>query len=176
MPLDVPLDADAAPAAPPRLLPIPTVVALVGALTLAGLAERNGWVSGRVARIVGVPAAHGALLTAALGAADRRWRRHAGLLIVLLAAAAAGTALSAWGAILYLAVPLALTAIARREPALAGVGLCAPPEGRTVLLGAGLGLALGGHLLISASRTFGPQASASAIMARWRMPPDISWG
>ena len=159
MPLDVPLDPAAAPAARPRLVVLPAA-ALAGVLALAWLAERSGWVGGRVARSVGVPAAHGALLTAALGAADRRWRWHAGLLLALLAAAAAATAWSAWGACLYLTVPLALTAIARREPALAGVGLCAPPDGLTVLLGAGVGLALGGHLLLSASRTFGYEIRA----------------
>ena len=163
LPLDVAFD----PAAPPRQRPHPVpalpVAALAGALAVAVAAARLGWVDQRLVRVVGVAAAHGALLTIALASADAGWRRHGATLTALLVTAALAARWRAWGAILYLAVPAALGGIARRHPSLAAVGLGPPGAWRTAMVGAAAGVLLGGHLLLSASRTFGYEMSFSPL-------------
>ncbi len=154
-PLAIPFD----PSAPPRQFrmscPVWPLALLSGALALAAFGAWLGWLDPRVVRIVAVPSAHGTLLTVALASADPRWRRHAAVLTSLLAGAAVAARVSPWGALAYLAVPLALSGIGAREPRLAIIGLGLPRRWRTVLVGVAAGVFLGGHLLLSASRTFG---------------------
>lgn len=154
MPLDILLD----PPTPPRLrlvIPGRALATLAGALGVTVAAAWLGWLGWPAVHIVGVPAAHGALLTTALAAVGLREIRGAVVLIALLAAAALGTWWSAWGAIIYLAVPLAVIGLAVRRPELAGLGLRRPMPWTTAPLGLGAGLVLGAHLLFSAPRVFG---------------------
>lgn len=101
---------------------------------------------------------HGALLSAAFAAAwgkTRGWQRPAWLLAGLLFLAMLSAQLLAWGAVAYLLVPLALGVFGMRRPELRRIGWRWPEDRPTWLLGAGVGLFLGGHLLLSASRTLG---------------------
>lgn len=154
MPLDIPVDAvrRRAPAGP---VPVGTLVGLAAALAAAVASRRLGWLSPAAAAVLAIPAAHGALLAVALARADRHWRRDAALLIALLAIAAGAAALSAWGALAYLAVPATLVGLATRRRELGAVGLCAPVPGWTLVVGAAAGAFLGAHLLISGGLTFG---------------------
>ncbi|HXJ82427.1 MAG TPA: hypothetical protein VMS64_27550 [Candidatus Methylomirabilis sp.] len=70
---------------------------------------------------------------------------------------------SLWGALLYLLPPLMLLSEGVRREALRHVGLCATARLRSVVLGLGAGMFLGGHLLISASLTFGYLVSVSNV-------------
>jgi len=163
LPLDVAFD----PAAPPRQRPLPVpalpVAALAGALAVAVAAVRLGWDDQRLVHVAGVAAAHGALLTIALASADAGWRRHGATLTALLVTAALAARWRAWGAVLYLAVPVVLGGIGARHPSLAAVGLGPPAAWRPAILGAAAGVLLGGHLLLSASRTFGYEMSFSPL-------------
>jgi hypothetical protein len=134
--------------APTRLL-----VALACLVAAAlGLASRT-LLPTAVTRIVGVAAGHGALLATALAWAG--CRPGSGIVaIVLLAAAAAATALSPAGALAYLAVPLWVAHLAWRGR-LAALGLGCPVPRRALLAAVALGAFLGGHLLVSASLTLG---------------------
>jgi len=139
------------------------VAALGGALAVVAAASHLGVVDQHLVRIAGVPAAHGALLTMALAGADPRWKRHAGVLIALLAVAAAAAQWSPWGALVYVAVPLVLARIAARQARLAVVGLCLPASWPLTILGAAAGTLLGAHLLLSASRTLGYEVRVESL-------------
>ena len=160
MPLDVPVDLRV----PPLLLrlPVRTLLLLGGALALAIGANRLGVIDDGVVRVVGVAAGHGGLLAVALASADARWHRPAAFVIALLVLAAGFARTGAPGALAYLVVPAALVWLASRQSSFADLGIVAPPSGRGLLLGLAAGLFLGGHLLLSASRTFGYQVGLAA--------------
>lgn len=154
MPLDVLLDPPA-PSRPRLAIPGPALAGLAGALGAAVAAAWLGGLPWTAVHIVAVPATHGALLTIALAGADPRWPAHAAGLVALLGTAALATAWSAWGALVYLAVPVALIAAAVREPGLGALGLRRPDSWAAALAGLAAGLLLGAHLLFSAPRAFG---------------------
>jgi hypothetical protein len=153
--LDSPADLAAALPRFRPVLPWRWLVSLAALLGLALLARELDWIGGGPVRAVGVAAAHGALFASALASADPRWRFHAAVLMGGLAAAAAATEWSPWGALAYLAIPVALGAVAAREPGLARIGLCGAGSWRLLVVGALAGGLLGAHLLVSASRTLG---------------------
>jgi hypothetical protein len=125
---------------------------LAGAWLLAA-----GLLPAPAARLVGLAAAHGALLGTALAwtavePAGERWTPvRAGL---LLAAAALCARSTPWGAVAYLVVPLW---VASRRPAGLRGALGAGAAG------AAFGLVLGLHLLVNASLTFGYRVRPSAL-------------
>lgn len=101
---------------------------------------------------------HGSLLGAALASAwggTHGWQGPAWLLLGLTFLASLSAQLLSWGALVYLTLPLALWQLSRRHPELCRIGLSRPVDNRAWLLGAGVGLFLGSHLLFSASRTLG---------------------
>lgn len=101
---------------------------------------------------------HGGLLAAALASAWGRtggWQGPAWLLAALLFLATLSAQLAPWGAVAYLLPPLTLWALGVRLPQLRRIGWGWPRSRSTWFLGAGMGLFLGGHLLLSASRTLG---------------------
>ncbi len=142
---------------PERSLFADTPASLLGALAAAALVTlvlvRVGALPGTALRVVGVAAGHGALLATALGWAGARVTA-ALVAILLLALAATAAALHPAGALAYAGVPLWLLCCARRG-ALTHLGLASPVPWRAVCGGAAVGAFLGGHLLVSASRTFG---------------------
>jgi hypothetical protein len=71
-----------------------------------------------------------------------------------LALASTASRLSPWGAALYLSTPLLLFREGHRLPAFRGIGV-ARSSLKSALWGIAAGASLGGHLLISASLTFG---------------------
>lgn len=140
-----------------RSLCADTPAPLLGALAAAALGTRAlvalGALPDTAWKVVGVAAGHGALLAIALAWAGAGAR--AGLTAVsILAAAATVAALHPAGAAAYASVPLWLAWRARRG-ALVALGLGSPVPWGAVLGGLAAGAFLGGHLLVSASRTFG---------------------
>ncbi|MGH7276974.1 MAG: CPBP family glutamic-type intramembrane protease [Candidatus Rokuibacteriota bacterium] len=104
-------------------------------------------------RIAGVAAGHGALLATALAWAGDGPR--SGLLaIVLLAGSATAAILHPMGALAYLSLP-AWIGWRARGGGLAALGLTGPLPWAAIWIGALAGAFLGGHLLVSASRTLG---------------------
>jgi hypothetical protein len=162
--LDTPVDAALRR---PLLTPPPlaVVVAGGGALVLALGAHRLGLIGLGPVRVVGIAACHGALLAWALATVDPRWRRPAAALGGELALAAALAQWSPWGAGAYAAVPLTLLGLATRRPELARLGLVVRVPPPALALGLAAGLFLGGHLLLSANRTFGYQAHVTPLGA-----------
>jgi hypothetical protein len=137
------------PRVQPGLLHGTPVAALVGlaavwATAIATLPEP-------AARVVGLAAAHGALLGTALawtGVRRDRWAPlEAGL---VLGGAAACASLHSWGPLAYVAVPAWL---AWRRAAWLGASAWRPAS--AVAGGALFGLLLGAHLLVNTSLTFG---------------------
>jgi hypothetical protein len=108
--------------------------------------------------VAAVTAAHGALLSASLGraAALGAWPAAGAvtLTIALLALGAGGAALGPGGAVAHVLLPAWLLGLAARGR-LTALGLRRPLAGAWLLAGAGLGAALGGHLLLSAALTLG---------------------
>lgn len=121
------------------------------------LAVTYGLLPSEIARPLVVAGFHGGLMAAAFAAAWGEgvgWRRPAGLLAGLLFLASLFAQLTPWGALAYLALPLALWILAGRDRRLQRVGLAWPGQ-HAWWLGIGVGLFLGAHLIFSASRTFG---------------------
>jgi hypothetical protein len=109
------------------------------------------------ARLVGLAAAHGALLGTALAwtAAKPGGEAWAPLYAAVLLFGAGLSALAwRWGALVYLLVPLWI--LIRRRAWLLG-------SPHALLAGAGFGLLLGAHLLINASLTFGYRVRPAAL-------------
>jgi hypothetical protein len=134
-----------------------TPTPLVGALAAAALGAlalvELGTLPGAALKVVGVVAGQGALLATALGWAGAGART--GLVaVVLLGVGAVAATLEPVGSIAYVGVPLWLWWRARRG-ALAALGLAGPVPWGAVWTGLAVGAFLGGHLLVSASRTFG---------------------
>jgi hypothetical protein len=126
-------------------------VAVCLALTVAGQLAVSDF------RIVVVAALHGALLTAALGAAAAagRWTATtaAVITVALIALGAAATRVDSRGPLLYLVVLAWLSWLgARGRLGPLGVRAASP---RAVLMGGLAGAALGSHVLISAAFTLG---------------------
>lgn len=141
-------------------LPFPLGALIPFLLVFAGggVAAAVGIVSPDIARPLATAGFHGGLLAAALASAwgrTRGWLGPAWLLAGLLFLASLSVRLSPWGAFAYTLVPLTLWALGRRHPLLRRIGWSWPEDYRIWLLGAGAGLFLGAHLLLSASRTFG---------------------
>lgn len=101
---------------------------------------------------------HGGLVAAALASAWGRaggWQRLAALLAGLLFLASLSAQLSPWGALAYLILPATLGALGVRHAQLRRIGWSWPQNRHAWFLATGVGLFLGAHLLLSASRTFG---------------------
>lgn len=142
------------------LVPFPArVLVPFGAVgAIAGLARQFGWGTVEVANVLGVVGVHGGMLTLSLAAAwsgAPGWGRSAGLLVLCLAIGASGSVLAPWGGLAYLLPPLALAFLVRRQPELRRIGLTGSGGWRALALGGIVGGFLGGHLLLSASRTWG---------------------
>jgi hypothetical protein len=141
------------------LLPGAPAIALgASALGLASLAMLEaGGPAAAPGRALGAVAFHGGLLAASLAAAWEGapgWRLPALLTALAAGLGAAAGGLGAWGAAAALLLPLGLAALALRHPECRRMGLCGPADARALALGAAVGGFLGGHLLLSASRTF----------------------
>jgi hypothetical protein len=118
------------------------------------------------ARVMGLAAAHGALLGTALAwtsTGDQRDRWAPIEAALVLGAAAVGARLHPWGALIYLAVPVWL---ASRRAAWLGPRAWRPAS---VAAGALFGLVLGGHLLVNTSLTFGYRVRTGPLaeLAEW---------
>jgi hypothetical protein len=152
-------------AAPPALLgavPARALAALgVGLLVTAVLVQAR--VAPAAALGVAVLAAvHGALLGVALTWIAGVGTPAALVPALLLAFAAAAAAVAPVGALVYLAVPVWLVLAARvRGPRTARLAGGRPL--RAVLVGAGVGVALGGHLLATAALTLGYHVVAGPV-------------
>ena len=148
-------------------------------LTLAFVGLRAGvaagWLPEAVIRIGGVAVAHGGLLAVALAwtRADREIdgggtlpsARPLALLAPagVLALASAASDLSLLGSIAYLAMPLLVWRLGR---GLITLGPSFPAlSARAILIGGLIGAALGAHLIIAASRTFGHHPRIGDISA-----------
>lgn len=159
------MDVLSQPFNPPRdteraWLPFPlgAVVPFLFIFTGGAVAALAGTISPDIARPLATAGFHGGLLAAALASAWGRtegWLGPAWLLTGLLFLASLSVRLSPWGAFAYTFVPLTLWALGRRQTLLRRIGWSWPEDNRAWLLGAGAGLFLGTHLLLSASRTFG---------------------
>ncbi len=152
--LDAPYDPLAA-AARRRALPRAMLGALaaIGSLFVVAVwleLTRHEWL-----RVVGLAVGHGALLTAAVARTIPEWPRYGGGLVILLLAVGVTARQGPWGAVAYLAMPLALLSVLGRDRRLAALGICLPLTWLPLAAGAGFGALLGGHLLISASLTVG---------------------
>ena len=122
------------------------------------VAALRGGVPQEISRPLAAAGFHGALLAAALASAwgsRGGWQGFAWLLAGLLFLASLSAQLAPWGALAYLLLPLTLWALGRSHPQLRRICWSRPEASRAWLLGAGVGLFLGTHLLLSASRTFG---------------------
>jgi hypothetical protein len=142
------------------------------ALTVAACATlvRREALPHAVLAAAAVTAGHGALIATALAwtARDdgRRWDASGPTALVLgaLALAAAGARLGHGGPLAYAIVPLALAPLAWGGR-LAALGLRRPLPLRATIAGAAVGLALGGHLLVSASLTLGYRLRSEGLAA-----------
>lgn len=106
-------------------------------------------------RVAGIVLGHGTLLGVALGwAAPPQCRARAVVVVAALAAAALTASALPSGAVAFTAVPVTLWWATRGR--CAGVlGLRRPAPHRAVALGAGLGVLLGGHVVMTAAMTTG---------------------
>jgi hypothetical protein len=128
----------------------------VGLLAVA--AGHAGVLSPEVMRVVGVGSFHGGLLAASLAAAWEGapgWGPHAAVLTLSLVVAATSCAAMPWGCLGYVLPPILLACVALRRGECRRMGLAAGTPWAALGLGAAVGGFLGGHLLLSASRTFG---------------------
>jgi len=129
-----------------------------GAGLLAVAAGHAGVLSLEVMRVVGVGSFHGGLLAASLAAAwegSPGWGPHAAGLTLSLLVAATSCAAMPWGCLGYVLPPILLACVALRRRECRRMGLVAGTPWAALGLGAAVGGFLGGHLLLSASRTLG---------------------
>lgn len=113
---------------------------------------------GMTVRILGLPAFHVGLLAASLAAAwegTSGWGRHASGVALVLLVASSACAWTPWGCLAYLLPPLAVAVCAVGHAECRRMGLAPPADWRALGGGVAVGCFLGGHLLLSASRTFG---------------------
>jgi hypothetical protein len=119
-----------------------------------------GWAGSQALGLGAVVAGHGALLGAGLGRAVTvsapGWPLAGAVLVTagLLALGATGAVFGPGGALMYLAIPAWLLLLAWWGR-LSAVGVRRPEPLAAMLAGLGLGAALGGHLLLSATLTLG---------------------
>ncbi len=142
------------------LIPFPLRVLLpFAAVGFVGVSARSlGWTEAPVMRVLGVVSFHGGLLAASLAAAWQGasgWGSGAALMALSLLIGAAACAVGPWGCLAYLLPPLVLAHAAFRHPECGRMGLALRADWRVLARGAAVGGFLGGHLLLSASRTFG---------------------
>jgi membrane protease YdiL (CAAX protease family) len=142
--------------------PVPALAALIAAWALAVLALPEA-----AARVVGLAAAHGALLGTALAwtTTDERRDRWAPVEAALvLGAAAACARVHPAGALAYVAVPVWL---GWRRRSWLGAGAWRPAG--ALAGGAVFGLLLGAHLLVNTSLTFGYRVRTGPLLelAAW---------
>ncbi len=83
------------------------------------------------------------------------WQGPVLRLAAVLLLASTASRVTAWAGLLYLLPPILLVREGRRHPALRGIGLGVTAGPKPIALGLAAGIFLGGHLLISASLTFG---------------------
>lgn len=164
--LDAPFEAARAAIAPPPWGALARVAAPILALIAAGLVvEHHGGTWAMLGRAVASGAAHAGLL--AVGSVMLAGHEQARMgpvarLTGLVLIASLASRLSPWAAVLYLLVPVALVAEARRCPGVAAMGLRCPPL-RAALLGAGAGAFLGAHLLATSALTFGYEVRIDSV-------------
>jgi hypothetical protein len=160
--LDAPFDPVAA-AARRRALPPAMLGALAGIGALFVIGAWLGLPRYESMHVIGLAVGHGALLTAAVARTIPAWPRYGAGIVALLLAVGAVARPAPWGALAYLAVPVALLLVRRREPRFAALGMCLPATRLPLVVGAGLGALLGGHLLISASLTAGYRVGLAPV-------------
>lgn len=127
------------------------------------------------AKVVGVVGFYGGLLAGALAAVWHGapgWGLRALATTGLLSAAAALSYVSPWGALGYLLVPVAIVFFSTKGPDPGVLGLSPRWDPRAVGFGLAVGLFLGTHLLISASRTWGYQIQLFPIS---RLLPALAY-
>lgn len=156
---DVPIEATAGG----RELPRAMLAALIMVGLLVVVAARAGWTAHAWVRTVGLALGQGAMLTAALARGLAEWPRYGAILIGLLLVVGTLANVSPWGALAYFAVPVAVIALRWLRPELDVLGVRGPNAWRPVVVGAGVGLLLGGHLLVSANLTLGHRVSLTPI-------------
>jgi hypothetical protein len=140
---------------PPLFAGTPVRVLVVLAVVVAATAAlaAGGAIPASALAIVAIAVGHGALVGTALSWAGLP--STATLLAVgLVALGAAAARVHPLGAVAHLALPLWIHRLAARGR-LHALGLGAPSPPAALLAGALVGLALGGHLLVSATLTFG---------------------
>jgi hypothetical protein len=140
------------------------------AVVLAGLAlETRGGASGSIGRTLAGAAVHAGFLGLGwvlIAGGRSGWSGPVLRLAALVVAASLLSRLGAWGALAYLAVPVAVCAEARGRAEFAAAGL-AWPTLRAAALGLAGGAFLGIHLLITSSLTFGYLLRIDAAEAYW---------
>ena len=156
--LQIPFDRARVQPATDVLRPLALVATgLLAAVALAPAAGALPGVGPGTVRALQGAAVHGGFIAmgfvVAFGGAPA-WRRPAMRLAAAMLVAFAASRWEPWGCVAFIAVPGLLLRESRAHAALArtGPGL---PSPRVALLGAASGAFLGGHLLISASMTFG---------------------
>jgi Type II CAAX prenyl endopeptidase Rce1-like len=154
---------EAAPTRIRRATPAATQGALLGLASGLGVWAALavfGWIGPRAFGLGAAVAGHGALLGASLGRAAAvsapGWPLTGAVLITagLLALGATGATRGPTGALAYLALPAWLLLLSRWGR-LTAVGVRRPEPAAAILAGLGLGAALGGHLLLSATLSLG---------------------
>lgn len=144
------------------LFPFPLLVLVPFAALLAvglGLA-RIGVISALEVKVVGIVGFQGGLLAGAMASAWRGasgWQMPSLVCAGLLVLAATLSHVTVWGSLGYLLVPVAIGILSSRRRELWVLGLSPRWDPRALALGFAVGLFLGGHLLITVSRTLGYQ-------------------
>jgi hypothetical protein len=138
---------------PPCLLALTAGVTLIAAALSIEAAE-----GGELGRAVASAAVHSTFFAlgwiVATGGA-RGWIRPSLAVTAVLVAASLLSRPSPWGALTYVLVPLTVLRCGRGRVEIRRMGLAAPASIVSVVVGAGAGVFLGVHLLVSVSLTFG---------------------
>ena len=185
--LQVPFEQERVP--PARDIRRSVALVAIGMLAATALApmvvELAGGSPGAVRALQGA-AVHGGFVALGFAIAFEgapAWRGPALRLAAALLVAFAASRWEPWGSLAFLAVPALLLREVRAHAVLARTGGPSLPSAHLALLGAASGAFLGGHLLVSASMTFGHpvrppaagaylaavmyDAGASALSAEW---------
>lgn len=160
-------DVPAAPTDVPVVARVPALI-LVGTVALALVLAGGGYLPAGDVRAVLVAALHGALLTAALGAAagaSRAWTvtTPAIITLALIAVGAVASRIHAHGSLAYLAVLAWLSWLGVRGQ-LAPLGV-RPTSMIALLVGSLAGVVLGSHVLLSATFTLGYRLRDDGVAA-----------
>jgi hypothetical protein len=152
-----------------NIVPLGAVVVLGGTLGVIVLLAGAGQLATANLRALLSVVLHGTLLTAALGTAatgnEERWSAAgpAAITVVLIAIGTGAARFHPCGALLYLLVLLWLGWLGS-QGRLASIGIRATSPG-ALLVGALIGLALGGHILLSAAFTLGYRVRGDGLAA-----------